>query len=430
MPLMIRGARQVGKSYAVKTFAAEHFNHLIEINFEIAPEYKAAFEKLDPAWIIEQITVISGQAITPGDTLLFLDEIQECPSAIQALRYFKEKLPILHVISAGSLLEFALSEAHFRMPVGRIEFMHMHPLSFIEFLEALGEIQMLQYYETLSLKVGVSTAVHQKSLELMRLYMALGGMPAVVNLYRQTKDLLQCRQMQVQIQNTYRNDFGKYANQANRIHCEKLFSKAPALIAQHFRYRDVDPDVQSRSLKVAVQLLTKAQITQPVYQVSSIALPLSAHLNEKKFKLLFVDIGLVQAAMKTDIGYIVRENTVLSTQGQVMEQLVGQALTAYSPNYDHVELFFWMRDKKSSQAEIDYLYQYNDKILPLEVKSGKSGRLKSLKIYLEETNMPLGLKISADNLYYENNILSIPVYLLHLMHHFIEEALKLGPANK
>jgi uncharacterized protein len=414
MPLMLRGARQVGKSYAVNAFAKAHFEDYVEINFEINPEFKQAFIKLDPAFIIEQITLLSGQKITPGNTLLFLDEIQECPEAIQSLRYFKEKIPELHVITAGSLLEFALTDANFRMPVGRIEFMYLYPMTFNEFLYAINENELYDYLKNVTLKTDISVAVHEKALELFRLYMTLGGMPAVIADYAEHKDLLNSRKLQLQLLATYRNDFGKYATRAEKQYCEKLFAKAPGLIAKHFRYRDVDPDVQSRSIKSALNLLEKAQLVTRVNQVSSIQLPLSANINEKKFKLLFVDVGLVLAAMHVDMHHILNTGThIVSTQGQLSEQIVGQELLAASPAYDALKLYFWMRDKTGSQAEVDYLFQYDDKVLPIEVKSGATGRLKSLHLYLDAMQQPFGIKISTDKLSMTPTLLNIPLYLIN-----------------
>ncbi|MDX2346187.1 MAG: AAA family ATPase [Legionella sp.] len=412
MPLMLRGARQVGKSYVVSDFAATHFEHCVEVNFEMNPEFKHAFSKLDPLWITEQITLLSGQKITPAKTLLFLDEIQECPEAIQSLRYFKEKMPELHVITAGSLLEFALSDATFRMPVGRVEFMYMYPMTFNEFLYAIHENELCYYLINISLKTDVSVAAHEKSLELFRLYMTLGGMPAVIADYAKHKDLQNSRKLQLQLLSTYRNDFGKYATHAEKQYCEKLFTKAPGLIAKHFRYRDVDPDVQSRSIKSALNLLEKAQLVNRINQVSSIQLPLSANINEKKFKLLFVDIGLVLAAMRVDMSHIINASNMISTKGQLSEQIVGQELLAHAPSYDALKLYFWMRDKTGSQAEVDYLYQHNNNVLPIEVKSSAFGRLKSLRLYLDAMQQPFGIKISSDTLSMQQQLLNVPIYLI------------------
>lgn len=421
MPLMLRGARQVGKSYAVLDFAETHFKHCVEVNFEINPEFKQAFSKLDPTWVVQQITLLSNQKITPGETLLFLDEIQECPEAIQALRYFKERMPELHVISAGSLLEFALSDAELRMPVGRIEFMYMYPMTFMEFLWALEEDELHQFLSNLNLSDDISTAVHVKLLELFRLYMAIGGMPAVVSDYSKQKDLLNARKLQLQILTTYRNDFGKYATHAEKQHCEALFQKAPGLIAKHFRYRDVNPDVQSRAIKSALNLLEKAELVTRVHQVSSIQLPLSAQTNEKKFKLLFLDVGLVIAAMRIEMQHIINEKNIISTQGQLSEQVVGQELIACAPSYEQSELYFWMRDKAGSQAEVDYLYQRDEQVLPIEVKSSSSGRLKSLHMYLELMQQCLGIKISTACLSLEKQLLTLPVYMIMQLNKLLEE---------
>jgi predicted AAA+ superfamily ATPase len=191
MPLLLRGARQVGKSYIIEKFGKEEFESYVMLNFEQHPEYQQCFESLDPIKIINAIELITDRTIQAGKTLLFLDEIQECPKAIMALRYFKEQMPELHVIGAGSLLEFALNDEEFRMPVGRVEFMYLRPLSFGEYLLAKGHTKMKDYLKALHIGDVIEEAVHNRLLSLVREYLSLGGMPAVIAEYLASKKLLQ-----------------------------------------------------------------------------------------------------------------------------------------------------------------------------------------------------------------------------------------------
>lgn len=420
MPLMVRGARQVGKTYVIETFAKTHFESRLTVNFEFQPQFKDCFSSLEPIEIINKLEVLAGQTISPGKTLLFLDEIQECPEAIQALRYFKEQMPELHVVTAGSLLEFTLRETGFRMPVGRIEFLYMYPVRFDEFLLALDEVPLYDFLQKCTSSTAIPTAIHEKALRLVRLYMTIGGMPAVINTYLATKNISECQRMQAQLLNTFRNDFGKYKPKINHDLCMAMFNKAAHLVAKQFKYVDVDPDQTSRELKPVLSALIAAGLYQPIYFASANGLPLNATMNPKAFKLLFLDIGLVKSMGNLQQALVLDEDLMLIHQGALVEQFVGQQLLAYQPYYTAGELFYWKRDKKGSLAEIDYLYPYAAHIYPIEVKAGKTGRLKSMHLYLQEhKNTPFGIKISQQPLGFDGTVLSIPLYMLPFLERLI-----------
>ena len=421
MPLLVRGARQTGKTYIVEWFGQQYFDNLITINFELNPELKQSFEQLDPKLIINRLSIMTGKNITEGKTLLFLDEIQECPEAIQALRYFKEKMPALHVIGAGSLLEFTMKAPTFSFPVGRIESLYLYPLCFSEFLAALGEQNALTFLQEASFKTTIPEEIHQKLLALVRLYFVIGGMPAVVQSYLDDGDLQRVQQLQAFILNTYRNDFGKYANEVNQAHCRRIFEKAPHLIAKQLKYVDIDPDVQSRSLKAALKLLMLAGLLSPIYASEASGLPLYASINEKKLKLLFLDTGLVKYSTGLDAKLLLQKDMLLVNDGAMAEQFVGQELIATQPNYDEAKLYFWQRHKKNSSAEIDYVVQHAAKIIPIEVKAGTLGRLKSLYTFMTEKQLQLGVKLSQDTLSYRRNVLSLPLYMVSQLNRMIDE---------
>src|SRR3990167_1544345 len=218
IPLLLRGARQIGKTYAIKKLAEKHFKKIVEINFELEPFYIDCFQSLNPQHIINHITDIGRQKMIAGETLLFLDEIQNCPQAIMALRYFKELMPALHVIGAGSLLEFTINAANFSMPVGRIQYMYMKPLSFCEYVSALGYEGLLKQLRNTSIEEPLDKLLHNKLLLLTREYLLIGGMPEVIQTYINTKNYQDSQYKQTILLNTYRNDFGKYAKQIGRAH--------------------------------------------------------------------------------------------------------------------------------------------------------------------------------------------------------------------
>lgn len=412
MPLLIRGARQVGKTYTVEEFGKLHFDRTVVCNFENRPDFSLCFRTLDPKQIVAEIELMANAAIVPGKTLLFLDEVQECPKAIMALRYFKEQMPELHVIGAGSLLEFILNDSDFRMPVGRVQFLHMRPLSFQEFLEALGEEKLLSALHTISLREPFSEAVHERLLKFTREYIALGGMPAVVATYLKTKSLKTCQDIQNALISTYRADFGKYARHSQHKYLQLLYERAPGLIAQWFKYSKVDPDVQVRDVKNALKNLSDAGFLQIVYATNASGLPLVTTINEKKFKILYLDIGLLKRALKLDLELLFEQDLLLINQGALAEQFVGQELLAYGDRSDADRLFFWVREAAHSAAEVDFVIAIGSRIIPVEIKSGAAGRLKSLRIFIEEKKTSFGIRISQAPLSFENGVLSIPFYLI------------------
>ena len=411
LPILLRGARQVGKSYAVESFGKQYFQSFVVVNFEFQPELKSCFETLDPKKIIPLIELLTNSNIIPGKTLLFLDEIQECPNAIMALRYFKEKLPELHVISAGSLLEFVLNSNDFRMPVGRIQFYFLKPLSFKEYLSGLHHEKLRDFIESVSLKDGIPEAVHTQLLQLVKEYCVLGGMPAVLNTFMETNSMRQAQDRQSVILTTYKSDFGKYAAKVSVELMQKIFNKAPSLVTKQLKYVEISREIQAREIKNALSKLVHANILYQVQSTSASGLPLGATVNPKKFKLLFLDTGLVERTTRLEAETLLQNNLLLINQGAIAEQFVGQELLAYSDPLIEPEVYFWERDKKNASAEVDYVINNGGNVIPIEVKSGSAGRLKSIQMFLKEKNYPFGIKISSSPMELHKNILSLPLYL-------------------
>ncbi len=427
VPLIVRGARQVGKSYFIESFGAKNFKQCIIINFELNGQYRQCFDgDLDPQHIVAQIELLANQRCIPGETLLFFDEIQECPRAILSLRYFKEKLPDLHVVAAGSLLEFTLAETEFRFPVGRVSFLYLKPLSFKEFLDNSQEHQLIEFLSKISLedKELLTPVIHDKLLNFVRQYYILGGMPAVVKSYLDTNSFLHATRLKQFLVQSYIQDFGKYATRAQQKYLQKLISVAPALVGKQFKYSSVDPEMKSREIKVALEQLNWAQVLYTVHATPASGLPLSLHVKEHKFKLLFLDIGLMNQSFNIDDSLILQKDHSLLHWGNLAEQMVGQELLAYQSIHQPSELFYWKREEKGAMAEIDYIISVKNKIIPIEVKAGKTGRLRSLTVFLKKNPSSFGVQISENPLNFKNNILTVPFYLIHQLERLISLVLE------
>lgn len=405
-PLIVRGARQVGKTFIIEAFGKKEFTSYFSINFEEAKNFKSCFESMDPRVILREIELISWSKIVPGETLLFLDEIQQCPKALQALRYFKEKLPEQHVIAAGSLLEFAMDDVSFSFPVGRVQFANLFPLSFGEFLDAIGDSALRGELEAFTLDRPPSEAIHTHLLKRLREYFIVGGMPAAILAYQKTDSFLEVKYEQRAILETYERDFAKYAPKTQHRHLRKIFQEASRFIGEHVKYSKIDRELPNpaREIKRAIELLELAGIIHSVLATSAGDVPLLTGLKETIFKLIFLDIGLLEQAMSVGLQF-----PGLMT-GNIAEQYVGQELLANSDPFLDEKLFFWTRQRAS--AEVDYLVTHKGRVIPIEVKAGKIGKLKSLHIFLEEKGAPLGIKISQEPLQLRNRILSLPLYLV------------------
>lgn len=411
-PLLIRGARQVGKSWSVNRFGHQEFPDMAVINLESEPQVAEIFRSIKPREILNKVEILTGQRVVPGRTLLFIDEIQAFPKAVTALRYFYEEVPELHVIAAGSLLELTLNASGISMPVGRVQYLYMKPMSFEEFLVAQEQETAVE-----ALAQDKSSfddpVVHNAMLNRVRQYLLIGGMPEVVSEYRESGNYERCRQIQTSLVQTYRDDFNKYVRPGLHESVRKVFQSAVRQVGNKFKYARVDPDELSRNIKNALDLLVLAGVYHKVIRSSADGLPLGANINERFFKALFLDVGLMQnlCGLATDI---IREKDLMAIyQGALMEQFAGQELIACQDCFDRPALYYWAREARNSSAEIDYVCQSGADLVPIEVKAGKTGRLKSLHRYLEEKQQAWGIKISAAPLQYEKPVLSIPFYMVN-----------------
>ena len=410
-PLLIRGARQIGKTYSVENFGKKHFNSMVTINFEEMKGVKNAFEgDLTISLILRDLSVRFKQPIIPGQTLLFLDEIQACPEALLSLRFFKEQLPELHVIGAGSLLEFIMGDDRFSFPVGRIEYLYMRPLSFREFLSAKGEKEALAWISEASVKNPIGSTTHDYLLKIVKEYFMVGGMPECIESFLRTSQLLRLDMTHKQIINTYENDLGKYPRSSQQKFLKLLFEAAPRLVGEHFKYAKIHPHAQSRDYMEALDVLTRTGILHRVFANAASGVPLAMQKNDKKFKLLFLDIGLLPQV--EDPLLLDAEDIAQVHKGMLAEQFVGQELASYSPAYKFPSLYYWEREKRGAEAEVDYLIEVDNEIIPIEVKAGPKGKLRSLRQFLTEKKSPLGIRLSQAPLSFEDSILSVPLYMI------------------
>lgn len=422
LPLLLRGARQVGKSYLVEHFGKNQFENVIEVDFEKRPDLGRYFKSRDPAQIISQLELAFEKKIIPGKTLLFLDEIQECPDALVTLRYFKELMKDLHVIAAGSLMEFLLNNDKYSFPVGRVEFLYLRPFSFEEFLKELAPIAY-ERLQKVTLKNPLSDVEHTELLKWLRKYFFIGGMPDAIKKYKSTNSFLDCQKVHKRILQAYESDFGKYSKHIHHKYLQMIFLKIPTLVGKILKYSHIDKEARSRDLKPAIHLLTCAGIVLQVYGTTASGLPLHAHIQDHRFKLLFLDIGLLQTAAQVDAQDFFEKDILQINAGMLAEQFVGQEILAYDDPDQNRSLLFWEK-KKPSNAEIDFVKTIDSKIIPIEVKAGSSGKLRSLHSFLEIKKLPLGVRISENNLSMNNNILSIPLYLTSQLNQLTNQILK------
>ncbi|MCK5528220.1 MAG: ATP-binding protein [Kiritimatiellae bacterium] len=383
-PLVLRGARQVGKSTLIRIFAKECNMTLIEINLELHRDLDEVFSTLDIKNIVLNLQSIAGTEIKEN-TILFLDEIQATPNALAALRYFYEEKPNIPVIAAGSLLEFVLSDHAFSMPVGRIEYLHLGPMTFSEYLLAIDPMA-LKSLNSLNPSQPFPLKSHQRLLQLQREFMLVGGMPEAVDVYRTTHSFEDVASVQNSICNTYLNDFSKYAKHKDLANLQLLFRSIPRIIGNKLKYGHLLPDARSAYVKEVLNLLAMARIFTSVSRSDCSGIPLAAGIDPKFSKLIFLDVGLVSRLLGVDwIDFQNLQERNFINEGSLAEQFIGQHL--HWNMQTAPELYYWARESKKSNAELDYVTARGSLIVPIEVKAGKSGTLKSLHLFMQQKRL-------------------------------------------
>lgn len=409
--LLLRGSRQVGKTYAVRAFG-KSYDEFAEINLELNPEYARVFQlNLDPNRILRELRLMTGKCLLPGHSLLFIDEIQQEPLAVSALRYFYENLPEMHVIAAGSLLEFALDRIG--IPVGRVVSLHMYPMTFLEFLVARGERSMAEHLLDAPQPLSIGGPVHEKLLRLSGEFLVLGGLPEVVAAWIKHDDMNRCGEILDLLVTAYRQDFAKYAKRHQIKYVDLVFNEVPGLMGRKFKYDALPGSWKARELAPALDLLCKASMMHRVIHAAGNGIPLKAESDPTRFKALLFDVGLAQRIMGADIKpWLLNPAVTLRNAGPVVEAFVGQELLAYSRPWIGPELYYWHREARSSNAEVDYLLPIDNVVVPVEVKSGATGRLLSLRAFLNEKRgaSPYGIRFCVQPHSIHHDLHSYPIY--------------------
>jgi hypothetical protein len=395
-PMVLRGARQTGKTWLVKQFGERFPGELAYVNLEREPDLAACFAPNDPKAILGLLEARLRRTITPGKTLLFLDEIQAAPEILAKLRWFAEELPNLHLIAAGSLLDFALADHAFSMPVGRITYGHLEPMTFAEFLLAAGEERLLKAIRACTPNGGVPDALHPRLLELVRTYALVGGMPAAVADWVEHRSFTHTSEIHRDLLQTIRDDFAKYKRGVHTMRVAKVFAALPRLVGRKFQPRQVDADEKTLSIRDAFHMLALARIVTPVQRSAANGIPLAAEVDERYQKVCLLDTGLYATQTGIDAAAVaIQPDLTLVNEGQLAEQLVGQELRACRPFNDGPALFTWVREAKSSNAEVDYVIQVGTRIVPVEVKAGATGTLRSLHMMVAEKKLDLAVRVSS-----------------------------------
>ncbi len=425
-PLVVRGARQVGKTWLIERVAENAVGAVATLNFERHPGAARAFADASPRTILRTVEALLGVGIHPGRCVLFLDEIQAAPEALARLRYFHEELPALHVVAAGSLLDFALAEPTFSVPVGRISYLHVEPMTFVEFLSALGEDQTARYLETVELAEPLAEVVHGRLLGLVREYAVTGGMPAVLEHYRQTRSWVGCAPLQHDLLATLRDDFHKYGTRASVVRLDRVLAAVPRLVGRKFKFSQVDADDRAAPLRAALELLCKARVCHRVRSTQGHGIPLAAEASDRVFKVIHMDTGLFLASLGLAPTTVQQASDLtLVNEGSLAEQLVGQMLRTLGPPFVEPALFYWQRDRPGAEAEVDYVIQHEQRVVPVEVKAGRPGSLRSLHRFVHERRLDLAVRVSSEPLQLAEvmtavpgaspsrfRLLSVPLYLV------------------
>lgn len=411
-PLLIRGARQVGKTKSIRELG-KSFKHYLEINFEEESKIRLIFEEtITPQELIKIFSAYYNTPIETGKTLLFFDEIQACIPAIRSLRFFAEKMPNLHVIAAGSLLEFALQEIP-SFGVGRIRSIFMYPLCFDEFLIALGQVKLINLRDKADFENPLPDVIHQKLIGHFREFLILGGMPEVVSSYIETQNYTTCMKILDDLITSMQDDFSKYKKRVPSSRVRDVFESVTNQAGGKFVYSKVLSSSNHKQIKEALSLLQLAGIVIPVVHSSANGVPLGAEANPKKQKMLLFDTGIFLRIL--DLKYsemLFSKEFSIINKGGITEQYVGLELLKANNVLRKKNLYYWHRESRNSNAEVDYLLVLDQVIYPIEVKSGTKGSMRSIYQFLKEKKSKTGIRTSLENYDSFEEIRVLPLYAI------------------
>ena len=405
-PLLLQGARQVGKTYLIDEFAKKEYSEYFYFNFERTPELIPLFtESLDPKIILAKLGMFTGKKIGFKDALIFFDEIQISPRTITSLKYFCEEAPEYHIIAAGSLLGVSVGKKS-SFPVGKVNFMNLYPMSFLEFLNAYNDELLSELIR--EGKIGdIGEIFHNKLADKLKLYLYLGGMPEVLQSYLVHQDIAEAREIQKEIIKAYKNDFSKYADAYQAVKTAEVWDSIPYQLSKEnkkFKFSDVSRNARSSTYGLTITWLKNAGLVYPAYNVSVPKIPLSGYSDKSKFKLYMLDSGLLGAMLGLTSDIILKPDELfMEYNGAFIENFVATELTASG----YEQLFYWSSEGK---AEVDFLIKSGNSIFPVEVKSGSSRNLKSLRVYEGLYKPDRVIRVSPRVFSREKEFINIPLY--------------------
>lgn len=417
-PLLLMGARQVGKTFILKEFGKNQFENTIYLNFEDNPRLIKLFDAgLDPKVILKALSIEINDDIIEGKTLLIFDEVQECPNALNSLKYFCEMAPNQHIIAAGSLLGVKL--AHIKgFPVGKVQFLTLYPMSFLEFLEALNEIRLKDFIKELNTIELLPPNLHEKILTHFKEYLFVGGMPEAVAEYITSQNVSKVRETQTAILNAYSLDFAKHAPKEHLMKIIQVWTSIPSQLAREnkkFIYSAIRTGGRAKEFEGALQWLVEAGLIYKVQLISTPKIPLTAYADMNAFKIYLVDVGLLGAMAHLSAKTLLHENELFQEfRGAITENYVAQGLT----HAQHL-LFYWTSKGK---AEVDFILEQDNLVYPLEVTSGQSSKKKSLKVYGETYQPPMLIRCSPMNLRKDGDAFNCPLYLIEELRSLIQSS--------
>ncbi len=396
-PLVVRGARQVGKTWLVRDLARRRSLDLVECNFERTPGLARCFESNDPLRVLGELGLTLGHEVVVGESLLFLDEIQAAASVLPRLRWFAEELPALAVVAAGSLIELVLADHDLSMPVGRVTYLHVEPMSFREFLLAHDRGLLLEALTSWRPSEPLGRAAHQQGSEWFARYLAVGGMPAVVGADVEAEQPRSVRRLQHDLVATWRDDFPKYAGRMSPALLDAVLVSAAAQLGRKFVYSHVSEGVRHDAARRALELLSRARLCHIVAHTAGNGIPLGGEIHPRNRKVVLLDVGLAQALLGMPAGPVhpFWERIASGVRGALVEQAIGQQLRSAHEPWEEPRLFYWQRGG-GRPGEIDYVTQVGGHVVPVEVKSGAAGSLKSLHQFVHDKGLGFAVRIDAN----------------------------------
>lgn len=417
-PLVLQGARQVGKSWALKKFGKEYFADIVYINFDTMPGVKEDFKRTkEPQKLIKAMEMMTGKAISASSTLIIFDEIQECNEALNSLKYFCEDAPEYAVVCAGSLLGVALNRSGASFPVGKVAFMTLYPISFAEYLRASDE-KLYHAYQMIDGVMALPEVIHRQLTDAYKLYLVVGGMPEVVSLYIDTRSWDEVKSLQDAILQSYSLDFAKHINNKDIPRVFQVWGNLQDQLAREdkkFRYADIQKGARAREYEGAIEWLCLAGLVHKVSAVETPRLPLSAYKKSNAFKLYLNDVGLLGRKFSLDAGTVLTgDNLFTEFKGVMAENYVLQSLVRQFGN----QHYYWI---SGNTAEVEFVLQDAGLIVPVEVKADKNVTAKSLTFYRKQYMPQLSIRLSTLNMRQDGDLLNLPLYLVDKLQMLVEK---------